>query len=430
MDLSVLEAPARVASVRVDGAARTRATFLASIINPQLAKERPETLEGALLATRDIGHYLREADIFSIVNAKLEPAAGRDGDVDIVFTTKEKGRYFLKTSTEVGNNEGTASATGHIRNVFGGAEHFEASVSAGTKTRRAFNGVFSAPLTGTLGTRGELSAYAADSDKSSFASCTEALRGAKVAVRQGYRRSGQHEIGYEAVLRHVGNLTESASLSIREAAGQSVKSSLFHTYVRDNRDNAIMGTRGGYLKLRHEFAGVGGDAAFYKVEGEAQVSKQLHPGVTLSLGGRAGLLHALKGQNTLFPDRFQLGGPQSVRSFRQNSLGPRDGPDSVGGDLLWAAGASLVTNIPRVPHWPLKFHAFVNAGQLDSLQGAPSLQDAIRASISQPSVSAGVGLIYAFDPVRVELNFGVPLAARKSDGFRRGVQMGIGLEFL
>ena len=108
MDLSVLEAPARVASVRVDGATRTRATFLASIINPQLAKERPETLEGALLATRDIGHYLREADIFSIVNARLEPTTGRDGDVDIVFTTKEKGRYFLKTSTEVGNNEGTA----------------------------------------------------------------------------------------------------------------------------------------------------------------------------------------------------------------------------------------------------------------------------------------------------------------------------------
>ena len=67
--------------------------------------------------------------------------------------------------------------------MFGGAEHFEASVSAGTKTRRAFNGVFSAPLTGTLGTRGELSAYAADKDNSSFASCTEALRGAKVAVR-------------------------------------------------------------------------------------------------------------------------------------------------------------------------------------------------------------------------------------------------------
>jgi len=45
-------------------------------------------------------------------------------------------------------------------------------------------------------------------------------------------------------------------------------------------------------------------------------------------------------------------------------------------------------------------------------------------------VSAGVGLIYLFDPVRAELNFGVPLAARASDGTRKGVQVGIGLEFL
>jgi outer membrane protein insertion porin family len=26
-----------------------------------------------------------------------------------------------------------------------------------------------------------------------------------------------------------------------------------------------------------------------------------------------------------FPDRFQLGGPTSVRSFRANGLGPKDG---------------------------------------------------------------------------------------------------------
>ena len=59
-----------------------------------------------------------------------------------------------------------------------------------------------------------------------------------------------------------------------------------------------------------------------------------------------------------------------------------------------------------------------------------SLQSSISAALSQPSVSTGVGLIYHFDPVRVEVNFGVPLAARASDGTRKGVQVGIGLEFL
>ena len=59
-----------------------------------------------------------------------------------------------------------------------------------------------------------------------------------------------------------------------------------------------------------------------------------------------------------------------------------------------------------------------------------SLIDNLWNTLSQPSVSAGLGLIYRFDPVRVELNFGVPLVASKSDGSRRGVQVGMGLEFL
>ena len=54
----------------------------------------------------------------------------------------------------------------------------------------------------------------------------------------------------------------------------------------------------------------------------------------------------------------------------------------------------------------------------------------MRGSISRPSVSAGVGLVYKLDPVRVEVNFGVPLVASKSDGVRKGFQVGIGLDFL
>ena len=189
-----------------------------------------------------------------------------------------------------------------------------------------------------------------------------------------------------------------------------------------------------------------------------------------SLGARAGVLHPLTngddGTAPTLSDRFQLGGPMNLRMFRANSLGPRDGGapfffrlatfsritgvklkiiwlhlllrtivDSLGGDLFWAAGASLITHLPRKPHWPVKAHAFLNAGQLEPLHrhvdgAGSSLRSSISAALSQPSVSAGVGLIYHFDPVRVELNFGVPLAARASDGTRKGVQVGIGLEFL
>lgn len=45
-------------------------------------------------------------------------------------------------------------------------------------------------------------------------------------------------------------------------------------------------------------------------------------------------------------------------------------------------------------------------------------------------MSVGVGLIYRLDPIRVEVNFGLPLVANQSDGSRRGFQVGMGLEFL
>ncbi len=61
--------------------------------------------------------------------------------------------------------------------------------------------------------------------------------------------------------------------SIRGAAGQSVKSAISHSYSIDTRDDRIASTRGFYAKVFHEFAGLGGDASFYKTEAEGQISR-------------------------------------------------------------------------------------------------------------------------------------------------------------
>lgn len=66
---------------------------------------------------------------------------------------------------------------------------------------------------------------------------------------------------------------------MREAAGQSVKSSLFHSWTRDTRDDRLLGTRGSYAKLFQEFSGLGGDASFYKTEAHGQFARSLFPGL-------------------------------------------------------------------------------------------------------------------------------------------------------
>lgn len=131
-------------------------------------------------------------------------------------------------------------------------------------------------------------------------------------------------MGWEGVYRHIRDLTPSASITIREAAGETLKSSIFHSWIHDTRDDRIAATRGAYAKLYHEFAGLGGDASFYKTEAEGQISRPIMEGVSYSIAGRGGLLWGLN-KPLLFSDRFQLGGPTSVRSFKANGLGPHDG---------------------------------------------------------------------------------------------------------
>jgi outer membrane protein insertion porin family len=203
-----LSMPLRISSVRVEGTQQTRASFLGAIIDPIISLPPPDnkqTLEHVLFAVRDINHKLRETDNFKCIEIILARSSDRNAaehDVEVIVKAREKGRYFLKTATEVGNGEGNAvssfktflnfhsvtnlvlkSVTGHIRNVFGGAETFEAHLSLGTTTRRSFSAIFAAPLTNDLRTRGELSVYGMERDNTSYASLTEGLRGIRAVVR-------------------------------------------------------------------------------------------------------------------------------------------------------------------------------------------------------------------------------------------------------
>jgi outer membrane protein insertion porin family len=105
-----------ISSVRVEGAKRTRKSFLGSVINPILLarpseEDKSSDLESVLHTTRHLAHMLKKTDLFNSVEASLQRSqdvmSGPE-DVDIVFKTRERGRYYLNTSTELGNNEGSA----------------------------------------------------------------------------------------------------------------------------------------------------------------------------------------------------------------------------------------------------------------------------------------------------------------------------------
>lgn len=170
-------------------------------------------------------------------------------------------------------------------------------------------------------------------------------------------------------------------------------------------------------------------------------------GVTLSGSLRAGCLYPLPigfgsaSQASRINDRFQLGGPTDVRGFKISGLGPRDGVDAVGGDVYAAGAASLLVPFPRVgKDHPLRLHLFANAGRLLALKDAgrdtKSTQKDVYSTIGQladgslPSLAAGVGIVYAHPVARFELNFSLPLVARRGEEGRKGLQFGVGINFM
>ena len=67
---------------------------------------------------------------------------------------------------------------------------------------------------------------------------------------------------------------------------------------------------------------------------------------------------------TELPDRTYVGGPNSLRGFKVGGLGQRDGPDSLGGDMGWGMGVSVLAPFWNKAHWPVRLHSFVNLGKV------------------------------------------------------------------
>ncbi|KAF1947672.1 hypothetical protein EJ02DRAFT_363820 [Clathrospora elynae] len=457
--------PVTISSVRILHANRTRRAFLERVVNPLLSANRsePYTLEEALKEVGDATNKLNRFGIFkSPISVYLDRpdqtnASSSPTDVDVYISAYERGNYTIKTGTEAGASEADAYVHAELRNLLGGAETVNAHASLGTRTRSAYSLAFDSPILSNPDLKLQVNGFASSTLKS-WASHEEVLKGGNSKLLWRSKTGHQHEFGYSGIWRQITSLAENASPSVRADAGDSFKSSLTHTWINDKRDYPLLPSSGYLVKTVSEIAGFGplkGDVAFFKSEAESQVALPFgNTGITLTGGLRGGLLYPLslggssQAQASRINDRFQLGGPNSIRGFRLAGLGPRDGPDALGGDIYVAGGASLLLPIPRVgKETPLRLQAFINGGHLLALKNpssrkeggsfgssndvSNSFQKTFSTLVAElPTAAAGVGLVYAHPIARFEINFSLPLVMRAKEEGRKGLSFGVGIEFL
>lgn len=261
--------------------------------------------------------------------------------------------------------------------------------------------------------------------------------------------AGRHEFKYVAEWRHLFDVQSGASHVIRDQAGHSLKSSLIHSWTRSTRDDSMLPTRGHLARLVSEFAGLGGDSTFLKSETVLQGSWTPTLTRLFTLTGTLKLGHIVPLAETrriLLADRLQMGGPTSIRGFALNSLGPRQFSDALGGTSLAEGGLQVSFPFLQSASHFARAHMFVNAGVLGELDVSKMAGDVAHAMRTRslkdvnrtawldklhPNVSIGGGFMFKMaESARLELNLVLPILTQHGVESSRGVQVGIGMEFL
>lgn len=472
-----LQRPATINSIEVYGARNTRKGFLDPVFAPLVDNNRNAgtTLGEVLAGVQEATSKLDRFDIFKpeptvyLSDARESSPHAAGTDVDVAIRVAERSRFLLKGGTDLGNSEGSGYINLLWRNVFGGAEQLSINTSAGTRTRSAYSAALSAPVNGNPDLRVSVEGLSSDTQKP-WASHEEVVKGGTLKAAWLSQQGDLHNLAYSGAWRQITGLSASASPTVRADAGDSLKSSLTYTFTRDRRNNPMLPQSGYLLKAVTELAGVGplrGDVAFSKSEFEVGGAVPVAlPGISssrtgISIGGglRFGLLYPLslgwspRGEAipSRINDRFQLGGPTDVRGFKLGGLGPRDGGDSVGGDVFAAGSVNMLLPLPRTgADSPLRLQLFANGGRLVALENEGRSREnqsndlalgpgAVRSGMARalgelgnglPSMAAGFGLVYAHPVARFELNFSLPLVTRRGEQGRKGLSVGVGINFL
>ncbi len=230
---------------------------------------------------------------------------------------------------------------------------------------------------------------------------------------------------------------ESALPIRKELAGGATWTSMIGYSLNYNTvDNNKNPNDGLLIDFKQDFAGVGGDVRYLKTALDTKYYTPLPADIVALIHAQGGILNSVGGGDLRMLDHFQMG-PNLVRGFASNGMGPRDityvalgaTGDALGGTKYWGASAEL-----QMPFWflpkevGLKGAVYADAGSLWGYQGPTSW--AATGEVNSPSCpkcglqyddskvvrsSIGVGLVWQspFGPLRFD--YAVPLTKGRYD---------------
>ncbi len=212
-------------------------------------------------------------------------------------------------------------------------------------------------------------------------------------------------VRYTLERQEIADVDDTASLLVKEEEGTAIESSVSQELTFETLDNRFDPREGYIVRLKNEFAGLGGDVRYAKSSIGGSYYYPIMEDWTVSLRGETGGIVGL-GQDTRISDRFFIGG-RNLRGFEFAGVGPRDvrSDDSLGGKYFYTGTLELAFPLITPEELNIRGRVFTDIG---TAWGLDKTTVDVRDETS-PRISVGAGITWQspFGPIVVDLGIAV-----------------------
>lgn len=368
---------------------------------------------------------LPQVDPYNL-DRKIIPVAGKNNQVDIIYSITERSTRSISGSLGYGNGVGFSFGAGFSDDNFLGSGNRLSLNFNRNRTTTSYDFSYTNPY---FTVDGISSSYQFSYQKNNFVVrnwSSDVLNG---IVNFGYPISEYQKVyfgaGYRGTKIKTGDLAASEIKNFVENGNQQFHEGVISFTWSSNTTNDIYLPSSGRLnQFDIEYARgnkVNYFKSGFKYRGYFSTdSNQL----TLGLRGNINYGYSFLGDGELpFYRRYFAGGIGSVRGYSSASLGPvYENGSNTGGSFRVLAGIDLFTPIGTIGRAPkMRVGGFIDAGMLYRKASDFSFSNNFRASV-------GVGVQWISPVGPLSINYAFPLNAKKGDTLDR-FQIGFGANF-
>ena len=202
--------------------------------------------------------------------------------------------------------------------------------------------------------------------------------------------------GYRLTQDRINHIRFTEDSFLRDEEGTKVTSLVSGAISRDSRDSVQTPSKGGQLVFATDAAGLGGDHHYMKSTAFATYFQPIWLGHILSGRLEGGYGFGFGDERLPVFERFYLGGPNSIRSFKARQISPQDEFGvRIGGTSEVLGNIEYIIPLP----FDIRLAAFFDIGNVYGFSTKFDLTDLRKAA------GGGIRWVSPFGPIRVDYGF-------------------------